>query len=218
MSLHRQNNTHDKNNARLWILSVGVCLLLCVLLIGGISFARYVGDWNGRLDAEIAQWNIKVNGVSLADTAAASKIAVTMYTQNGDGHAPSEIIEPGQSGYFDIEINPCATEATETADATPATEVSFTYTVALNTDAMPTGMRITGYSLSDGSGNVLTSGTETTVSRTVELPKAGAFTKDDIHTVRFTWEWETGSDYDEDPDYYVYVIVSAEQYFGGQTA
>lgn len=217
MSSDKRRNTRNKSNLWQSVILIVVCFLLCFLFIGGITYARYVDDWSGRLNTDVAQWNIKVNGISLADTAAASKIDVELITVKDGVDTPSAIIEPGQSGYFEITINPCATEATATEDATPATEVSFTYTITVNTDAFPDGMSITGYSISNKS-SVLATGTAMTVTRTVELPSGSAFTENDIHTVRFNWSWGESSEYDEDTKYFVSVSVSAEQYFGGQTA
>lgn len=205
MSLHRRYNAHRKSNAWQWIILIVVCFLLCVLFIGGISFARYVGEWNGRLDANVAQWNMKVNGVSLADTAAASKIAVSMVPDPGDGTASSGKIKPGQSGYFDIEIDP------------EGTQVSFSYAVTLDTRFLPEGMSVTQYSMDGGTnktdlpadncvrGNILLSETE-----------SGIFTSDHKLAMRFYWTWEDVA-FNENGEYKLVVNASVQQYLGETT-
>lgn len=75
--------------------------------MAGISFARYVANWYGNMDTDIAQWNIKVNDVLLTKTSA---VPIKLYYRDGDTYTESNsttnLLRPGQSGYFDVELDP----------------------------------------------------------------------------------------------------------------
>lgn len=206
MSLHRRHTIHKKCDAWQWIFFVVVCFLLGVLLCG-VSFAGYVGDWNGRIDANVARWNIKVNGVSLADTAAASKIAVEFFPVENDVAVPSEKIKPGQSGYFDIVIDP------------EGNETSFTYSVKADIakSKLPNGMVKYGYSVNDGAKVEFADGADRSVENTVNLPRDGIFTAADKIEVRFYWIWNDVV-FDGFAEYDIVVTAAVVQYCGEKDA
>lgn len=200
---HKRNDFNNKNNAKQWLIIAVACFLLCVVFICGISFARYVDGWNGRFDADVAQWKIKVNGISLADTAAASKIAVTMLPDTVDSTVAAGKIKPGQTGYFNVEIDP------------DGTETSFSYTVEADVvmSKLPAGMSIDGYSINGGSRIEFAVGADRVVEDTVTLPDAGIFTPGDKITVRFYWTWRDVA-YDEFDEYSIVVTAVVTQYVG----
>lgn len=207
MSLHRRGNVQNKNSARQWIILAVVCFLLCVLFIGGISYARYVESRSGRLEMNVAQWKMKVNGILLADTAAASKITVEFVPVESGVAVPSEKIKPGQSGYFDIEIDP------------NGTETSFTYRIKADIakSYLPNGMSIDGYSVSGDAPVEFDVGAERAVEGTMALPEAGIFSTDDKVTIRFFWTW-ADVEFDEYAEYDIVVTAVVVQYCGEQTS
>lgn len=204
--LNKRNDTNSEDNARLRLILAVACLLLCVLLMGGITFARYFGDWNGSLETDVAQWKIKVNGVSLADTASASKITIDdcfYVVDNGVATKNPSIIRPGQSGYFDVEIDP------------DGTQTSFTYKMTLDARYFPDGMRVAEYSVDGGENKTIPA--DSCVTGDVFLSTASdgtVFTSANKLTVRFFWEWDENADFNEDADYWFSVNVSVEQYLG----
>lgn len=195
---HHKGTANEKRGAALKLFAIAVCLLCGVVLLSGISFARYYGEWDGNLGADVAQWSMKVNGVSLADAAVASEISITL-VKDGEPSSPEGKIAPGQTGYFDIEIDPTGTE------------VSFTYQITAG-GALPNGMSLTGYTIA-GAKTDFAPDAPKTVQKTVTLPKAGKFEATDKITVRFHWKWDD-ADFDQSKEYNVTVTATVEQYCG----
>lgn len=202
MSLRERYNVRNKGSLTRWIVSVAVCFIAAFFLFAP-TLARFANEWNGRFGTQVAQWNIKVNGVSLSDTAAASSIPIDFYLD--EATTPTSIVKPGQSGHFDIEI-----------DST-GTETSFSYTVGISAASrLPNGMSI--YYLNGETKVDFDAATGMTLSDDVKLPASGQFGESDIRTLRFYWKWDDVT-FEEFDAYSIVVAVSAVQYFveGGQT-
>ena len=114
-----ETNEKVKKNGILKVI-IPLILIITIVVLAGLAYARYVTRLNGQSTADIAQWSFKVNDktnesftIDLADT----RIKANDEVQMQDGY-----IGPGTSGAFDIKL-----------DAT-GSEVSLKYDVNIDVD------------------------------------------------------------------------------------
>lgn len=151
------------------------------------TLAKYEISSEGHTKITLADWKISLNGKEITNSNSTLTDLITLKDSNN-----SSKIKPGQTGYFDIEINPTGTE------------VSFMYKVSLDltNSILPKGLRITNYSLNeDITKNVLP--LDNSVSNTILLNNKKIFTREDVQKIRFYWEWESGDEGDN-----AYTIVT----------
>lgn len=198
MSLHGKYNVGNKKNKKQWMIFAVVFFLLTFFLVFCPTYARYVSEWNGRLGAEIAQWKIKINGVDLSGGSADS---VTIEMIPDGGFVAGQKIKAGQTGYFDVVIDPTDTE------------VSFSYAVAVDAENsnLPNGMKIDGYAVNGEDRSSMTVGVS--ANGDIMLPSNGIFSSADRVKVRFFWTWED-VDFNEYADYEIVVTATVRQYCG----
>lgn len=206
MSLHERYNAFTKRNIKQWLVLVIVCVLSAFFLIFGSSLARYTADWNGHLGTGIAQWKIQINGVTLSDDSVASALHVTLIPDTDVIPEYPEKIKAGQTGHFDVKIDPAGTQ------------VSFSYRVAVDlvNSKLPHGMHIDAYSVTVGENigsTIAFSKDDKSVGGVIALPVGGIFTTDNSVTVRFYWTWED-VDFDEFAVYDIVVTATVQQYLG----
>lgn len=143
------------------------------------SFAKYEKTSEGYTKIAVANWKIALNGKELTSNSSTLIDSITLIpTTNIDENNPTKI-KAGQTGYFDIEINPTDTE------------VSFWYQVTLDltNSVLPSGLNISSYSLDNGTTiNALPS--NNTLSNTVPLGDNGIFLESDIQRIRYYWSWD----------------------------
>ena len=162
------------------LITITVIILLMVRLIliyNADSAAKYATNVNGSSTAYVAKWIIKVNDIDLTHEEKTMSNLVTLVPDNRDNVAAGKLA-PGYGGYFDVVIDPTGTE------------VSFKYTLTIDTSKLPTDIVLTGYNLgTDGTKNDAEEITANTITREIRLPENSAFTNEHIETVRVYWMW-----------------------------
>lgn len=216
MSLHDRYSAHNEKSVKQRMVIAIVCLLAVSFFFLCYSFARYAANWDGGLNASIAQWKIKVNGVALTASSEAGGFSVDLIPDPDTDIIPEhpDKIKAGQKGYFDIVIDPTGTE------------VSFSYSVSVDMEKskLPSSMTIDGCTVTVGERVVkqveFKDGAKPIVGDDAILPDGGIFTDGNNVTVRFDWTWADGAaddDFDEFGDYGIAVSVSVLQYIGDET-
>lgn len=126
-----------KNRQKVFMLLVGLCI--CFLLFFTIQiYAKYITSADGNARLTIANWNIKVNNLSIKNNVDISNEIVPVFS--GTEHIAKDIIAPTAEGYFDLNF-----------DFTDA-DVSFKYEInaASAEDSSVKDLVTTGYSIDDG--------------------------------------------------------------------
>jgi len=191
MTLKEKYTIKNKKRMKQFIFLYSVLVIFFAVYS---SLAKYEKKSEGYIKIAVANWKIALNGKELAENNNVLTDSIVLIpTTYIDAENPLKVM-PGQSGYFDIEINP--------AD----TEVSFCYQINLNVtnNASSSGFSISSYSL-DGGATVYTLPDNKTVSDTVSLGGRDRFTEQDTRTIRYYWIWDMG---DEDISDIVYTITA----------
>lgn len=126
-----------KNRKKVLLLLIGICI--CILLFYIVQiYAKYLTSTEGSTHFTIANWNIKVNELSIKTDTDISSTIVPVFP--GNDHIASGIIAPTAEGYFDL-----------TFDFSDA-DVSFEYeiTTAPDENSSVQDLVTTGYSIDDG--------------------------------------------------------------------
>ncbi len=179
MTLKEKYTIKNKKRAKQFIFFYSFLVIFFILYS---SFARYEQASEGYMKATIANWKIALNGEELTSDNNTIENKITLIpTTNIDENEPTKI-KTGQSGYFDIEIDPTDTE------------VSFWYQITLDLTNIPSNLNITSYSINDGATSDLPD--TNLVSSTVSLEGKNIFTSSDKQTIKFFWNWPSG-DYEE---------------------
>lgn len=117
-----------------------ILLLISISVSLGLmstTYSRYVANTTGNIDLLFAKWQVLVNESDITDSSTSSVIFTPVMDSNSD--VASNMVAPGSTGYFDIEINP------------ENTDVSFNYTIdlAIENTEIP-DLLITQYAILDG--------------------------------------------------------------------
>lgn len=147
-----------------------ISLFYCVTLMQD-TYGKYLTSAEANAELTIARWSILVNNQDIVNNSNFSEVVVPTF--NGTTNINSNVIAPTSTGYFDLLIN------------ANDTDVSFTYTISLDTsDCIVSDLTITGYTIgnthytydgSDISNDILLTDTNKTVS------------------IRFDVEWTDGT-------------------------
>lgn len=126
-----------KNNKKILLLIIGLCICFLLFYIVQI-YAKYLTSTEGSTQFTIANWNIKVNDLSIKTDTDISSTIVPVFP--GNDHIASGIIAPTAEGYFDL-----------TFDFSDA-DVSFEYEITTTPDENSSVQDLvtTGYSIDDG--------------------------------------------------------------------
>ena len=125
MTLNEKYRIHNRKKSYKSIL-IYVILFLAFFISN--SFARYSTMNNTVIGVDVANWNIKINGIDISQNENTIHNEIELIVTENE--TQDKLIEAGQSGYFDIEINP--------AD----TEVSIAYKIILDTSNLPDGINL----------------------------------------------------------------------------
>lgn len=190
MTLKEKYTVRNKKRLKQYIFMYSI---LVIFFAAYTTFAKYENLSEGTTNISLANWKIALNGKELtkSNNTLADQIVLKDFNN-------SEKIGPGQTGYFDIEINP--------AD----TEVSFWYKITLDLEKskLPVDMNITKYSIDEGiTENDLI---DNSFSGTLLLDNKDKFTKEDIQKIRLYWDWQ-GEEESGDNAYTVIVNVELKQ-------
>jgi len=147
-----------------------ISLFYCVTMMQD-TYAKYLTSAEANAELTIARWSILVNDQDIVNNSNFSEVVVPTF--NGTTNINSNVIAPTSTGYFDLLIN------------ANDTDVSFTYTVSIDTsDCNVSDLVITGYTIgethydydgNDISNDILLTDTDKTVS------------------IRFDVEWNDGT-------------------------
>ena len=126
-----------KNHKKILLLLIGICICFLLFYIVQI-YAKYLTSTEGSTKLTIANWNIKVNNLSIKNNTDISNTIVPVFP--GNAHIASGIIAPTAEGYFDL-----------TFDFSDA-DVSFEYEITTTPDENSSVQDLvtTGYSIDDG--------------------------------------------------------------------
>ena len=119
-------------------------LLVCVWFIITFTviqttYAKYVTNLDANANIAISYWNILVNDQNISDNPDISAVMTAVLP--GSKYSKSDVLVPGSTGYFDLNIN--SSEVT----------VPFTLTVTTSINeasSLKTDFIVTGYSLDNG--------------------------------------------------------------------
>ncbi len=107
---------------------------LALFLFSYNTLARYTVFSTNTVNTHVAKWIIKINNLEIAnDTQEVSNIIELV--PSTETKTKDNKLAPGQSGYFDIAINPAGTE------------VALEYTINLDIANIPTGITLEGYKI-----------------------------------------------------------------------
>ncbi|MBQ6477482.1 MAG: hypothetical protein IJI43_03515 [Bacilli bacterium] len=109
----------DRNRTYNMILTLLIVLGLILIFLFRTSFAKYKKEVIGKVNADVADWTIKINTEDIRGKRVLTN-AITP-TFEGDTYTKANVVAPGSTGYFDLDI-----------DATNA-DVSFNYTITATT-------------------------------------------------------------------------------------
>ena len=122
------------------VLLLLIFVIACILIYTIIQvYAKYISSAQGDASMQVANWNIKVNDLSIKNNTDISSTLVPVFP--GNSHIASNIIAPTAEGYFDLNL-----------DFTD-TDVSFRYDISFEVDENSSVQDLiaTGYSIDDGS-------------------------------------------------------------------
>ena len=143
-----------------------IVIIIALAYLTQASLAKYRKQTSGDVEANVAHWNIKLNGENIHRTMT-NTITPTLvnnqYTKNG-------VIAPGSEGYFVLEI-----------DATDV-DVDFTYTISFESLNELEDIRVKSYEIG---GNTYT--TDTNVTGTITHNTGPT-------SIKFNFEWYDGDD------------------------
>lgn len=172
---------------------------LSLFLLLYSTFGRYTTIQEGKPRTEIANWNIKINNNDVTSENTMSNI-ITLVPDVTTQTTTNNELAPGQTGYFDIVINP------------QETDVSIEYIINFDMTNLPTGVSITSYEIvEDGIANTFTN---TSIEGEINLSEnTKSLSESDTKTVRVYWSWsDTTTDIPNETDSYsIKVIVSVKQ-------
>lgn len=126
-----------KNHKKFLLLLIGICICFLLFFIVQI-YAKYLTSVEGSTELAIANWNIKVNDLSIKNNSDISNSIVPVFS--GTDHIAENIIAPTVEGYFDLNF--------DFSDA----DVSFQYEITASADENSSvkDLVATGYSIDDG--------------------------------------------------------------------
>lgn len=91
---------NTKNILKTFLIIVAI-LLACFLLQD--TFAKYRKKVNNNVDINLANWNILLNGESIAGKDTISSKIIPVFEKNQ--YIAENVLAPGVKGYYDIEID-----------------------------------------------------------------------------------------------------------------
>ena len=163
-------DTKENKTIKFIIISI---LIIAVISLVGVAFARYVTMLNGNTQAPIAKWSFDSKILDSTQTEEVSDFSVTRTDDNDD--VDPNTIAPGTSGEFIIEI-----------DAT-GTETLLTYDVQITFTNKPTNL--TFYSDSQKTNAIIIANNKLVLDGFMSL------TDNKKREIPIYWDWalETGS-------------------------
>ncbi|MBQ8132496.1 MAG: hypothetical protein IJ193_08400 [Bacilli bacterium] len=92
-----------KKNDIIFIIIFIIVVGFSLFYLSQASYAKYRRKLEGRLDATIASWNIKVNNEEIKNKTTLTNSITPVFETNE--FVKEGVIAPGSTGYFDLTIN-----------------------------------------------------------------------------------------------------------------
>lgn len=169
-------NTITKKKAFLMLACVWFIITFSVIQT---TYAKYVTNLNANANISISYWNILVNNQNITENSDIS--AVMSVVLPGSEYAKSDVLVPGSTGYFDLNID--SSQVTVPFTATISTAIN-------EASSLKTDFVVTGYSIDGGEIIELTDTNSFTYS-------IGSDVSNTLITIYTTWA-DDGLDSTED--------------------
>ena len=197
-------NEHYKFHSRKSLKPYTRLLIFIVLIVTVFhTLARYTSFININTSLGVAKWSIYINDIQVTNNTSFIQSAV-----NVTPDAPGETsIGAGETGYFDIKINPSLTE------------VSINYTIKIDLSNLPAGTTITSCDLYQGTSttnptsvSVLTNGNgQKYVEGNISVSNNQALSSSDIKRYRVHCRVDNNVIIDENDLFSVMITVEGQQ-------
>lgn len=173
---------------------------LAFLLIMYSTFAQYTTVVEGTPKTQVANWNVKINDIDITKENTFTNLIELIPA--GDTQTTYEKkLAPGQTGYFDIIINP------------EGTDVATQYAINFDTSNLPAGIILTNYEIiEDNISANFTNGTS--IEGEINLNSTNqSLSENDKRTVRIYWQWKESSTTipTKDTNYYINSTITVRQ-------
>ncbi len=144
-----------KNRKKILLLLIGICICILLFFIVQI-YAKYITSTEGSTSLTIANWNIKVNDLSIKNNTDISNSIVPVFP--GNEHISSNVIAPSAEGYFDLNLD------------FSSVDVSFKYEITAIADENSSVQDLVsiGYSIDDGE-KIIFENYNTPITEVIEL-------------------------------------------------
>ena len=129
-------NTVTKKKAFLMMACIWFIITFSVIQT---TYAKYVTNLNANANISISYWNILVNNQNINENSDIS--AVMSVVLPGNEYAKSDVLVPGSTGYFDLNID--SSQVTVPFTATISTAIN-------EASSLKTDFVVTGYSINGG--------------------------------------------------------------------
>ena len=173
-----------------------ILLFIMLLIPKCFTLSRYKNSSNVTLGTDVARWNISVNGEQITNNTTDIESSVKIIPDT----AGETQLGPGDTGYFDIEIDPSGTET------------SIEYVISIDLSHLPTGTKITSCDLTvNAQTETLFVGDIHSIEDTISLTNGQALGSNDIHTYRVHCEIDDDVVLFEDDDFYVDIAIEGQQ-------
>ena len=167
-------------------------VVIAIFFIITVTIARYESNSTVNSKIQIAKWNISINGEKISTN---QSIISTQMPITKDTLPTNDVIRNGDTGYFDIEINPTGTE------------VSIDYEINLSFINLPSTnsshMKFEYYSLDGGTTKSVLS--NNTITGTANLNNLNTI------TYRIYWKWTGNVSINNSSDYAINANVIVRQ-------
>lgn len=100
------NKQDEKSKKKRNILLI-LLLIIAVAVAVGTTYSRYMSTGTANAKAEIAKWQVKLNGENMSTTPITKDVELT-YVSND--YVKSDKIAPGRKATFDITLDPTGSE------------------------------------------------------------------------------------------------------------
>lgn len=188
----------QQNNGKM--LNRLICMFAITSIVTGLSMAKYQSIYTPSASALIAKWDIKVNDKVISEEGTTMSNVITLVPDESSNVVNGKLA-PGYGGYFDIIIDPTGTE------------VSFNYSINLDTSNLPTDIILTGYNVgTNGTNESANTISNNTIQGNMPIQNNTPFSSTDIQTIRIYWMW---NDIRENDEVHTASAIGEKQYSVG---
>lgn len=144
---------NTKNMIKIGLIALSILIAFFLLRD---TFAKYRKKIDNNVDINLANWNIKLNGESIAGKDTISSKIVPIFEEND--YIAENVLAPGVKGYYDIEI-----DATEVD-----TSFSYTFTTKVSDEEKYPDIAAFGYTINPDSTEEIIEYTGESITGTIE--------------------------------------------------